>query len=131
WLDKFLPPDIIKEKYTEPLSYINLILQNAKDAGAIGMIGIANKQFLPRFKDIAEKFKQQIMPQKAGLGIFHNELTGLLLDSIVVSSLFNTPENNPFENDTLYESFELKNTKIILNKNATLNEFDSYNVGAL
>lgn len=131
WLDKFLPSSVIKEKYTNPATYIDTKDQNAMEAGAIGMIAIVNKQRLPRFKMIAEVLKQKIVTPKADTDVLNAEFPIILVDSIVAATLFTKPENNPFENDTLYESFELKNTKITVIKNATIHEFDSYNVGAL
>ncbi len=131
WLDKFLPTAVIQEKYTNPFTYYNTINQYAIEAGAIGMIGIAGKQLLPHFKMFAEAHKQQIVVQKADINLINAEFPIVVVDSSFAASLFTKPENNPFDNDTLYESFELKNTKITLNKNATIHEFDSYNVGAL
>ncbi len=131
WLDKFLPPDVIKEKYTNPMDYYSLINQNAMEAGAIGMIGLSDNPILPRLKMRVEVHKQQIVAPEAEMDLLNAKFPLILVDSIVSASLFTEPEDNPFNNEPLYASFELKNTKITLNKNATIHEFDSYNVGAL
>lgn len=132
WLDKFLPPDVIKEKYTNPMAYYNLISQNAMEAGAIGWIGLPPKETLLHFKMLVENFRQQITVKNADSNNYLNAEFPLVVgDSTLTAAFFTEPENNPFNNDSLYKSFELKNTKITLNKNSTIHEFDSYNVGAL
>lgn len=131
WLDKFLPESLIKEKYTNAVRYNKLVFENAREAGAIGMLSIADKQVLPYFKMLADANKQQINAQKVDADFLNVAFPLVMIDSVITASLFAEPKFNPFENDTLYESFELKDIKITLNKNATFHEFNSYNVGAL
>jgi hypothetical protein len=131
WLDKFLPQTVIKEKYTNPATYNKLVFQNAREAGAIGVLAIADKQYSANFKMLAKVFNQQILAKKVSDTFFNAEFPVVLLDSAITASLFTEPGNNPSVNDTLYNSFELKNMSITLNKNAHLQEFESYNVGAM
>lgn len=131
WLDKFLPASVIKKKYTNAVTYNKLVFENAKEAGAIGMLAIADRQISTFFKTLADANKQQTNAKKVDIDFLNVQFPLVMVDSVITASLFTEPKYNPFENDTLYESFELKDIKITLNKNATYYEFDSYNVGAL
>jgi hypothetical protein len=119
WLEKFLPQTVIQEKYSNPASYNNLIFQNAREAGAIGVLAIADKQYSANFKMLAKVFNQQTLTKKATDTFFNAEFPVVLVDSTTTASLFTEPGNNPSVNDTLYNSFELKNMSITLNKNTS------------
>lgn len=130
WLDKFLPENIIAEKYTDAKTYNNIIFKNAKDAGAIGMIGVISKKMLPHFPKWTEVYKQLIKVKGVESDFLNVDYPLLVIDSVFTTALFDKTGFNPIENDTLYESFELNKTKLTLNKNALVSEFDSYNIVA-
>lgn len=131
WLEKFLPEKVIREKYTSVVTYNNIIFKNARDAGAIGIIFVANKQMLPYFPLVAESNKQLTKLKGAESEFLNIDIPLLFIDSVFTRTLFNESILNPLLNDTIYKSFELDKTKITLKKNVTISEFDSYNIVAL
>lgn len=129
-IEKRLPPEIIR-KYNNNIRNKNeIIIQNAKDAGAIGIITIPPEKRLKNWKT----FRESIQPIRIVPGnnqwSWRSSFPIVVIDSSMVDYLFKGEKYNPLT-DTEYKSFILKNSKLLLQKEYTLSIIPTSNVIAL
>jgi len=128
-IKKKLPEEILKKYKSDSSEKWEITMQNAKDAGAIGVISLP----VPSY------------PMKSLAGIFHNgytlprfgQLTWnysnplLVIDSTIVNYLFNGEKYNPLIKKESYKTLMLGNTIFKLQKEYNLSPVNTANIVAL
>lgn len=113
YVKKKLPAEILK-KYVYPPEGIKHLVQQAKDAGAIGIILLPDDRQLKRWKTIAEAYHDFYSIPGTGQIWINTILPTVLIDSAMIEYLFAGQKYNPLTNKKSYKSFELKKYELTL-----------------
>jgi hypothetical protein len=113
YVKKKLPVEILK-KYVYPPEGIKRIVQQAKDAGAIGIILLPDDRQLKRWKTIAEAYHDFYSIPGTGQIWINTILPTVLIDSAMIECLFAGQKYNPLMDKKSYKSFELKKCELTL-----------------
>jgi hypothetical protein len=111
YVKKKLPAEILK-KYTYPPEGIKRIVQQTKDAGAIGIILLPDNRQLKRWKTIAEAYHDFYTIPGTGQIWINTILPTVLIDSAMIEYLFAGQKYNPLTDKKSYKSFELKKCEL-------------------
>jgi hypothetical protein len=113
YVKKKLPVEILK-KYVYPPEGIKRIVQQAKDAGAIGIILLPDDRQLKRWKTIAEAYHDFYSIPGTGQIWTNTILPTVIIDSAMIEYLFTGQKYNPLTDKKSYKSFELKKCELTL-----------------
>jgi hypothetical protein len=118
YLKKKLPQKLV-QKYLFPPDSRKIIVQHAKDAGAIGIIFIPNNYHFKFWKITAEAYRDFYAIPETGQVWVNTALPVILVDSAMIRYLFAGQKYNPLEDKRSYKSFELNNCELTLRKEYT------------
>jgi hypothetical protein len=127
YLKEKLPKTLI-QKYLFPPDNRKLIVQQTKDAGAIGIILIPNDYHFKNWKITAESYRDFYTIPGIGQVWVNTALPVVLIDSAMIRYLFAGQKDNPLEDKRSYKSFELKNCELTLRKEYTSSTIHTANV---
>jgi hypothetical protein len=121
-------PKTLVQKYLIPPDSRKSIVQQAKDAGAIGIIFIPNDYHFKFWKITAESYRDFYTIPGTGQVWVNKALPVILIDSATIKYLFTGLKYNPFDNKRPYKSFELKKCELTLHKEYTSSTIHTTNV---
>jgi hypothetical protein len=124
---KKLPAEILK-KYIYPPEGIKRIVQQAKDAGAIGIILLPGDRKLKRWKTIAEAYHDYYTIPGTGQIWINTILPTVLINSTMIEYIFTGQKYNPLTDKKSYKSFELKKCELTLRKEYNTSTIHTANV---
>lgn len=130
-IEKKLSPEILRKYNNNLEEKRKIIIKNAKDAGAIGIITIPPNAMLKNWKRMKESTQDfHIVP---GIAKIYREssLPVIIIDSSMVDYLFNGEKYNPRTDKEPYKSFVFKNSELRLQKKYNLSTIPTSNVVAL
>ena len=130
-IEKKLPLEILKKYTSSVREKQKIIIQNAKDAGAIGIINVPLNYELNTWKIIAGLNQDYFtLP---GIGqIYRDSLLPVLrIDSSMVDYLFKGEKYNPLTNKEPYKNFIFRNSELRFQKEFNLSTIPTANVIAL
>jgi hypothetical protein len=115
YLKEKLPKTLV-QKYLFPPDNRKLIVQQTKDAGAIGIILIPNDYHFKNWKITAESYRDFYTIPGTGQVWVDTALPVVLIDSAMIKYLFTGQKYNPLEDKKSCKSFELKKCNLTLHK---------------
>jgi hypothetical protein len=116
------------QKYLLPPDSRKLIVQRAKDEGAIGIIFIPNDYHFKNWKITAEAYHDFYTIPGTGQVWVNTALPVVLIDSAMIKYLFEGQKYNPLEDKKFCKSFELKKCNLTLHKEYTSSTIHTANV---
>jgi hypothetical protein len=120
-------PQQIYQKYLYFPESRKLLVQQAKDKGAVGIIIIPNDNHFKNWKTVAEQYRDFYTIPKTGQLLINTELPTVLIDSSMIEFLFTGQKYNPLKDFKPYKSFELKNCEFTFHKEYTLSTINTTN----
>ncbi len=130
-IKKKLPIEILQKYQNSLRDKRKIIEQNAKDAGAIGIISISSKDRFNSMKGSASAYHDLYTLTSISQISYDHSLPFIYIDSSMVDYLFKGEKNNPFRNNESYKTFVLKNPELRLRKEYSLSTIHTANVVAL
>jgi hypothetical protein len=130
YLKEKLPREIA-QKYFYPPENRKLIVQQAKDEGAVGIIFIPNDYHFKNWKITAEAYRDFYTIPGTGQLWVNTALPTVLIDSAMIKYLFTGQKYNPLEDKKSYQSFGLKNCDLTFHKEYTSSTIHTANVISL
>lgn len=121
-----LPVGILKKYQNSYEEKRDIIVQNAMDAGAIGILCMYYFKTRPGF-DVRNYFT--VLNSEKKSSSVHYPF--IVIDSLIVANLFQHEKIYPKLNQEVYQSFELKNTKLKLRDEFKHSKTQSENIVAL
>jgi hypothetical protein len=127
YLKKKLPKTLV-QKYLLPPDSRKLIVQRAKDAGAIGIIFIPNDYHFKNWKITAEAYRDFYTIPGTDQVWVNTALPVVLIDFAMIKYLLMGQKYNPLEDKKSCKSFELKKCNLTLHKEYTSSTIHTANV---
>ena len=128
-IKKKLPLEILQKYKSDSSEKWEIIIQNANDAGAIGVISLPIPSY--PLESIAGSFHDKIILPGFGKLTWDYSKPFLVIDSSMVDYLFNGEKYDLIRNKESYKTFVLKNTEFKLQKEYNLSTTHTANVVAL
>jgi len=128
-IKKKLPLEILQKYKTGSSEKWEIIIQNANDAGAIGVISLPSPSY--PMESIAGSFHDKYVLPGFGRLTWDYSKPILIIDSSMVNYLFNGEKYNPIKNKESYKTFILRNTEFKLQKEYDLSTINTANNVAL
>jgi hypothetical protein len=120
-------PQKIYQKYLYFPENRKILVQQAKDKGAIGIIIIPNDYHFKNWKGVAEQYHDFYTISKTGQLLINTELPSLLIDPSMIEFLFAGQKYDPLKDYKSCKSFELKNCEFTLSKEYTISTINTVN----
>jgi hypothetical protein len=130
-IKKKLPLDILQKYQNSLRDKRKIIEQNAKDAGAIGIISISSNYRFNSMKRSATAYHDLYTLPGISQISYDISLPFIYIDSSMVDYLFKGEKYNPHRNKESYKTFVLRNSELKLRKEYNLSTIHTANVVAL
>lgn len=129
---KKFPKGILQKYQKGSLGRLLIKLQNAVDAGAIGLIEVSTGSYpIDLWKRIALSNRDQYNITGLANLYFGEKCPLVLLDSTMADYVFNGEKNNPVRNKGSYKTFLVENTEFRLKKEYDLSPINTANIIAI
>ncbi len=130
-IKKKLPLAILQKYQNSIREKRKIIEQNAKDAGAIGIISISSNYFFNSLKRSATAYHDLYNLPGISQISYDISLPFIIIDSSMVDYLFKGEKYNPLRNKESYKTFVLRNSELKFRKEYNLSTIHTANVVAL
>jgi hypothetical protein len=130
-ISKKLPLDILQNYQNSIIDKRKIIEQNAKDAGAIGIISILSNYRYNSLKRRSTAYHDLYTLPGVNQIPYDISLPFIYIDSSMVDYLFKGEKYNPLRNKESYRTFVIRNSELKLRKEYNLSTIHTANVVAL
>lgn len=129
--EKKLPLEILRKYNNNLVEKRKIILKNAKDAGAIGIINIFPNNWLKNWENSSKSGQDFLtVPGIAQISL-DSSFPIIFIDSSMIDYLFNGEKYNPLTDKEPYRSFVFRNSNLLLQSKHNLSTIPTSSVVAL